>query len=170
MLAAAERAPPVSVGEGTRVAPSEADVRRSCLLALLATAAISCRAAPDVTDAGTGGDPDATSGGPQCSGAQPTLAADVVPLLHGCSGGEICHFFGDAQSAYTELVNVASTRDLCAPGLLVAPGDPGHSYLVNKLTGVGMCPNTTRMPFGTALTDAQIQTIVDWICAGALDD
>jgi hypothetical protein len=61
-------------------------------------------------------------------------------------------------------------RDGCNPGLLVAPGDPAHSYLVNKLTGVGMCPNSQRMPLGTALTEAQIQTIVDWICAGALDD
>jgi hypothetical protein len=116
-----------------------------------------------VADAG----PDGAS---NCTGAHPAYVASVAPIMQGCSGGEICHFFGDAQSLYGQLVNVRSVRDGCDAGLLVAPGDPVHSYLINKLTGVGMCPSTQRMPLGGALTDTQIQTIVDWICAGAQND
>ena len=102
-----------------------------------------------------------------CSGQQPSYAGEVAPVLQGCSGGEICHGFGGAQMAYQLLVNVPSTRDGCDPGMLVAPGDVSGSYLVNKLDGVGMCPDTMRMPFGGPLPAAQIQTIVDWICSGA---
>src|SRR3954451_7235462 len=70
--------------------------------------------------------------GPTCSGEHPSLAADVVPYFR--CGGENCHGFTDAQNAYTQLVNVPSTQDQCNPGLLVAPGAPRRSYLVNKLT------------------------------------
>lgn len=61
-------------------------------------------------------------------------------------------------------------RDACNPGLLVAPGDLSHSYLVRKLLGVGLCPGTTRMPIADPLSASEIQAIEDWICAGALDD
>jgi hypothetical protein len=42
--------------------------------------------------------------GPTCSGQQPSLAADVVP--HFTCGGENCHGFTTAQTAYDQLVNV----------------------------------------------------------------
>lgn len=42
--------------------------------------------------------------------------------------------------------------------------------LVKKLTGVGMCANTQRMPLGSPLSDADVQIIIDWICAGAPND
>jgi hypothetical protein len=104
--------------------------------------------------------------GPTCSGQQPSLAADVVPYLR--CGGENCHGFTTAQMAYDQWVNVSATEDACNPGLLVAPGDPGRSYLVNKLTGIGMCPQTARMPFGVEpLPPKAIQLVVDWICSGA---
>jgi hypothetical protein len=69
---------------------------------------------------------------------------------------------------YAALVNAPSVEEgACHPGVLVAPGKPDQSYLVHKITGLGMCPGTQRMPFGGELTDAQIQTLVDWICVGA---
>jgi hypothetical protein len=87
----------------------------------------------------------------------------------GC-GGELCHG-GLAQGAfpYSQLVNVQMTRDTCDPSLvLVSPGNLGQSYLLNKLTGIGMCPGTSMMPkMGQPLPASEIQTIADWICQGA---
>jgi hypothetical protein len=54
--------------------------------------------------------------------------------------------------------------------VLVTPGDPARSYLMNKVTGVGMCRGTQRMPIGVPLVPSKIQTIADWICAGAQND
>ena len=50
------------------------------------------------------------------------------------------------------------------------PGDPDASYLVHKLTGIGMCDGS-QMPKGNgALPAAEVAKVVSWICAGALDD
>jgi hypothetical protein len=90
-----------------------------------------------------------------------------MPILRGCSGPE-CHRAG---FTYASLVDAPSRRDGCATArLLVSPGSLEESYLMNKLTGVGMCPGTVRMPYGSALPAAEIQTIADWICAGAQEN
>lgn len=72
------------------------------------------------------------------------------------------------STAYAELVSVAA--DQCDTGqLLVAPGDPEASYLINKLTGVGMCFGS-RMPKGSgSLSGGEIDIIRAWIGAGADD-
>jgi hypothetical protein len=103
-----------------------------------------------------------------CSGASPTFMAEVHPILNSC-GGELCHG-GLAQGSwpYTDLVNVHASRDVCSSaGILVVPGDLEASYLMHKLTGVGICPGTQQMPIGGPLTQAKIQTVADWICQGA---
>ena len=67
--------------------------------------------------------------------------------------------------AYAQLVN-APTRT--PPGKIrVVPGDPGSSYLVNKLEGIGISLN--RMPNNGPpyLTDGQILVIKRWIEIGA---
>ena len=46
----------------------------------------------------------------------------------------------------------------------MAPGQPGSSYLINKLTGSGICGGSP-MPPGGHLPDAAIATITAWICA-----
>jgi hypothetical protein len=69
---------------------------------------------------------------------------------------------------YSALVNAPSTRDCADAGLRVVPLDLSASYVMHKLTGIGMCPGTERMPrTGVPLPQSQIQTIADWICAGA---
>jgi hypothetical protein len=100
-----------------------------------------------------------------CSGATPSFTHDVAPLVASC-GGEHCHGF----FRYDDLVNVMATRDFCNPGVLVAPGDLAHSYLVRKLTGVGMCENTLQMPPGNPMPKGDVQKIADWICSGAPND
>jgi mono/diheme cytochrome c family protein len=74
-----------------------------------------------------------------------------------------------AGSAHPGLVNVASTGQ---PGAVrVIPGNPGGSYLVQKLEGApgiaGLRMPRNGPPF---LTDAQVKTIRDWIAAGALNN
>ena len=49
----------------------------------------------------------------------------------------------------------------------VNPGDPATSYLVAKLTGVGMCGGR-QMPIGTAWSDDRIAIVSAWIEAGAV--
>lgn len=70
----------------------------------------------------------------------------------------------DAANSYGALVGVASSE---APNVLrVRPGDPGGSYLVQKLEGRAAVG--ARMPLGeSALPEATIQVIRQWISDGA---
>ena len=71
----------------------------------------------------------------------------------------------DAANSYAMLVGVSSSE---VPSLLrVAPGDPGASYLVQKLEGSAAVG--ARMPLGGPYLDATtIAAVRDWITAGAL--
>jgi len=70
----------------------------------------------------------------------------------------------DAAGSYGALVGVPSSE---VPSLLrVKPGDPGSSYLVQKLEGRAAVGD--RMPLGQpALPDATIAVIRQWIADGA---
>jgi hypothetical protein len=129
---------------------------------------------------GAGAPPEssADSGlGIECTGDSPSFANDVTPILSGCGGAELCHGGlirpggggGSGPWPYDSLVKVMASRDVCAAaGVLVEPGSLEKSYLIHKLTGVDMCPNTNRMPdLGSPLPEKEIQTIADWICQGA---
>jgi hypothetical protein len=128
--------------------------------------------------AGTGDDAssdapnlDGAAFGVTCSGASPSFARNVHPILQGC-GGELCHG-GTALGAwpYSQLVNAPITRDTCRAGVIVSRGSLQKSYLMNKLTGIDMCPGTARMPVnGTPLSSSDTQTIADWICQGAANN
>lgn len=73
-----------------------------------------------------------------------------------------------AGYAFDETVDVAA-KQCGTPRMLVVPGKPDESYLINKLLGVDMCgPFAKRMPPTAALPMTDIQTISDWICGGAL--
>lgn len=70
-------------------------------------------------------------------------------------------------NAWAELVDVGSED---APGhTRVVPGDADSSYLMAKLQGDADIEGDPMPPSG-GLTDAQIQSVRDWINAGALDD
>ncbi len=69
------------------------------------------------------------------------------------------------DKSYAELVNAAASQ--CNDGhKLVLPGDPGASYIVDKMTGVDLCFGT-KMPKLGNVPSAQVQSVVDWICQGA---
>jgi hypothetical protein len=112
----------------------------------------------------------------QCVWARKSFAADVFPLFQatdcagmGCHGGmrpsENLNLT-TASVAFTELVNVRAGQ--CGGSkTLVVPGDPAASYLVNKLTGVGMCSGSVMPKAGGELSAAQIDVVRAWIGAGA---
>jgi hypothetical protein len=131
---------------------------------------------PTSSATGAGGSGDL---GPfACSGAAVGYAADVAPIFNGCSGGDTCHAlatgFHSPEASYKYLVGQPSFG--CSDGrLLVAPGDPTHSYLVNKLTNHELCMGEPMpRPLGASpwkpRSTAQIQAIYDWICTGAKND
>jgi hypothetical protein len=101
-----------------------------------------------------------------CSGATPSFSRDVDPIIATCARSEGCH----GRFQYDDLVNVMVVRDFCNPGVRVAPGDLAHSYLIRKVTGVGMCENSLQMPPGNPLAQTDVQKIADWICSGAKND
>lgn len=77
-----------------------------------------------------------------------------------------------AGNAYAEIVNAASKQ--CGPSrMIVLPGKPEESYLIDKLMGVELCEAFSKQmppPPGAALPANEMQLISDWICAGALEN
>jgi hypothetical protein len=73
----------------------------------------------------------------------------------------------DAAVAYDMLVGSPSG---CNGMDFVEPGDVSSSYLMNKLTGSGMCGGTKMPKGGAPLTPSELDLIGNWICAGAQDN
>ena len=117
----------------------------------------------------TSGQPLSTGGGAPLA---PTLASIQVNIfsvscaISGCHGGGTVQFglSLDAGLSAGNLINVASPQD--ATLIRVIPGNPGGSFLIQKLEGtqtVGV-----RMPEGGPyLTQATINVIRQWIQNGA---
>jgi hypothetical protein len=76
-----------------------------------------------------------------------------------------------ADVSWTKLVQQpAPTSEACG-GVLVVPGDPGASYLYQKLTNPAPCSGS-RMPLGEfgpapSLPDCVTAIVRDWIAEGA---
>ncbi len=112
---------------------------------------------------GFGGASDVDTG---CKGVVGTVrfSTDVAPILDGCTG-ELCH----GAFTHAAIVGVAST-ECCDPRLIVKPGDVNHSYIIDKIRGHHLCGGAQmplELPPVALATD---QTLVQWICGGALDD
>jgi len=108
---------------------------------------------------------------------EPTLASIQTQIFSRSCAASSCH---DAESPAAGLnlstaldseLNLVDVNSVQIPSMLrVAPGDSGASYLMNKITGVGMAEGTTRMPqnnAGIVLCEPQISAIQQWIDAGA---
>jgi hypothetical protein len=74
-----------------------------------------------------------------------------------------------AGAAYGALVGVTATQCSGTKKLVVA-GDLAASYLMSKLTGVGMCSGSQMPKAGTSLPAPDLDSITSWICGGALDN
>jgi len=105
---------------------------------------------------GLGGAPTRTP-----TGGLPSFALDVLPILQ--ANCTVCHgtLGGWTGSSYTGVM----TTGTHAP--VVIPGDALDSLLVLKLQGTQQ--TGTIMPPSGRLSDAEIQIIIDWINAGALE-
>lgn len=123
-----------------------------------------------------------------CNGGATTVsfASDIQPILTDSCATSGCHqasgmtpggrpsdggpgnvkseLILDAALAYEALVGVPSG---CSGMNFVEPGDVSASYLMNKLTGSEMCAGTKMPKGGAPLTQAQLDLIGNWICAGA---
>jgi hypothetical protein len=104
-----------------------------------------------------------------------SFATQIEPLFSSCALGG-CHSPPQIQEgldlrldkAYTSLVGVPSNQ--CGTTPRVDPGNPGGSYLLDKLRGVSLCDGF-QMPLNTApLPQADIDLISAWICQGAQDN
>ena len=89
----------------------------------------------------------------------PTFESDVLPIFE--ASCNMCHgtLGGWTGSSYDEALNTGED------GPTIIPGDPANSRLVQSL--IGTHPNGVVMPPDGSLSEADIQTIVDWIEGGA---
>lgn len=149
---------------------------------------------PDTADTAIGPELDVSN--PTCAGGCPpgmvcegdvcvcdttpvSYANDIAPrFTTGCGPG--CHVYSNAASgsaglnlavvhSYDDLVGVTAFQ--CRDGRVrVVPGDPGSSYLMQKMLGVDMCTGV-RMPKGRqAWSAADMAMLGRWICQGAEDN
>ena len=130
------------------------------VLALLAA----CGTSGTTADDGPGPDSSVTVACDSHAGTV-SFTTDVVPLIGHC-GGEICHGGIGTSWPYASLVNVA-TMQCTDQRVIVKPGDPMNSYLIQKLDNFDICMGVRMPKAGEPLTAAQLQTLVDWICQGA---
>lgn len=111
-----------------------------------------------------------------CGDSKVTFSVVVEPLLvDNCALGG-CHAPPQIQIgldlragfAYDSLVGVASSQ--CGDRSLVEPGDPGESYLLDKLRGVDLCDGDAMPLNATSLSKSEITAISTWICQGAANE
>jgi hypothetical protein len=124
---------------------------------------------------------DGTGTGPDngTNNGTPTLTADVQPILTQNCAVSGCHS-GASPAQGMSLVTgqtIANTVDVASNELptmdRIEPSDPDQSYLVQKLQGTqaAVGGSGAQMPLGgAALSQAEINTIRQWIAAGAVDN
>jgi hypothetical protein len=94
-----------------------------------------------------------------------------------CTTFTACHLGAEPAQGLDLSSVAASAEDLIGieseqvdGKLRVAPNDSDASYIVNKITGIGLAPNTLRMPISARfeiLCEPQIDAIREWIDLGA---
>jgi len=128
---------------------------------------------------GSGGNGDCPTGQVSCDGVcidevAPTLTAIQSDVFAVSCTASSCHDANNPQ-ANLDLSSIAASEtnliDVEADQVAenrVTPGDPGASYLMNKLLGVGMAEGTDRMPQGDpdGLCEPKLEAVRQWI----LDD
>lgn len=108
-----------------------------------------------------------------CGSSSVSFASAIQPIFTASCASAGCHAGVMPQAglnltngkSYAALVNVKASQ--CNDGRKrVLPGDPGASYVVDKMTNVDICFGT-KMPKLGSVASAQVQSVVDWICQGA---
>jgi hypothetical protein len=126
-------------------------------------------------DDGCGGSCGACGSGQSCSSGACVTAtvtfANVYAIFQdrtcgrtGCHAGRTAAEGLDLSTsakAQAGLVDVASTE--CTSKKRVLSGDATQSYLLNKLTGSGMCSGSQMPKGGTPLNNTELDTVRSWI-------
>lgn len=99
--------------------------------------------------------PPKSDSAPEVSAAQVSFANDVMPILGKSCGG--CHSNSQASGGF----DISSYDSIAEHDEAIVPGNASGSLLI-QLVSSGKMPKR-----GDKLTPAQIQTITDWINAGA---
>jgi hypothetical protein len=104
-----------------------------------------------------------------------SLSMHVQPILD--ASCNVCHSDNnppqglDLTPGHTYAFTVDVLASQCSDGTLrVAPGDPEHSYLLDKILGVDLCQGDSMPKNGAPLSAASVATISNWICQGAEDN
>jgi mono/diheme cytochrome c family protein len=96
------------------------------------------------------------------AGGAPAFTANVLPIFQAkCAA---CHgsMGGWTATSYSDVMTTGAHPPV------VIPGNASNSLLVQKLQGIQ--PSGSMMPPSGKLPDAEIQIIIDWINAGALNN
>lgn len=101
--------------------------------------------------------PPAPTPTPPPSGAQLTYEASIGPLLQGRCGS--CH--GSSPIKGLNLATYAGLMSGSQSGPVIIPGDPKNSLLVQTQSG--------PQPHFGQLTPEELQTLIEWILAGAVE-
>ncbi len=109
-----------------------------------------------------------------CGNASVSFASQVAPVLDAYCTNAGCHVGTRAKEgldltpakAYAELVEVKAAQ--CNDGrLLVEPGAPEQSYLMQKMLGVSMCSGSQMPKAGVSIPQRDLEALSAWICQGA---
>jgi hypothetical protein len=105
--------------------------------------------------------------------ATPDYETEVRPFFETTCDGSQCHQgpspilgLNLAFDPYGSIVGVVSFTCGSQMRLLVEPGHPERSHVMNKLMGAGMCGGQ-QMPPNMPQPEGTLRMIADWICAGA---
>jgi hypothetical protein len=92
-----------------------------------------------------------------------SFTQDIVPLFNSCAG-EVCHSF--SAGGIARQIGLPSV-ECCGERLLIDPGHPERSYVLQKLRGTDLCGGA-RMPLDhPPFSESDVQAVSDWICQGA---
>jgi hypothetical protein len=107
-----------------------------------------------------------------------TFAKDIAPIFASCA---LCHHPGNGTlvdltkpfDPMNGIISRANSWTMAPHKLLVDPGHPETSFLIDKVERTDLDPHIegNPMPWNIPALDAtQIMTIRDWITAGAMPD
>jgi len=127
---------------------------------------------------GDSGTIDCPDGELECDGVcieiEPNLPSIQAKVFDVSCTASTCHDASNPQqglelsSVEVSRANLVEVPSEQRPGLLrVMPFDADASYLMDKIDGVNLAPDTDRMPVGGVLCDARADAIREWIEMGA---
>ena len=108
--------------------------------------------------------------GEQCVPESTTTAEISEDIFSKSCAFSSCHSSASSASAGLQLhdeeavLNMIDHPATQSPEkMLVVPGDPENSYLIQKMRGYQLAEGTDSMPPGTTLCEGKIQLVEDWI-------